>query len=550
VKLLWRLLVCCITAVAAFGSVMAPARAAPVALPVPVTAGALPTPQTDGIVLSVAIVGNTVYAGGRFQKARPAGVAPGGAGEVTRTNLLAFDLTSGALLPWAPKVDNPTTSTTNPGGFCRPVTGGLYICDSVFRIKKSPDGASIYVGGDFTRVNDQTRGRIAKFTTASGVLDTTFTPQFTNQVRGISVTADTVYVGGAFSQVNGVNRSRLAAFTTTGTLKPWAPVADGAIYALQAAPAQGRVLLGGSFATVNGVTHHAMMSVDATTGANAPWASTVPAETDVVTDIATDGVNTAFYSAFDYNGPPVRFEGRAAFDIATGTAHWWDGCYGDTEAIAVAGNILYSASHTDDCTAVGAVIPPSDGSVRYYRLLAETTAATGTATTASNHLAVGDPVPTILPWFPTVNSGPPDSPSQNGPWSIDATSSYVVTGGEFTTVNGAAQQSLARFAARGVAGAINNGPQTPFRAPTLTRDGTGAPVITWTATWSAQTSDIRYEVVRTGTAQPIYTVSRSSRPWDLPQLTYTDLQATAGSYRIRAVDTDGTAISSPTSTLN
>ncbi|WP_245695703.1 hypothetical protein [Actinopolyspora saharensis] len=46
-------------------------------------------------MLSVEIVGNTVYAGGHFDRARPAGVPAGGAGEVPRDNLMAFDLRTG-----------------------------------------------------------------------------------------------------------------------------------------------------------------------------------------------------------------------------------------------------------------------------------------------------------------------------------------------------------------------------------------------------------------------------------------------------------------------
>ena len=58
-----------------------PASAAPAPV-VPLTndmlsADALPTVQIDGVVWSQAVVGNTVYAGGRFNNARPAGAAAG-----------------------------------------------------------------------------------------------------------------------------------------------------------------------------------------------------------------------------------------------------------------------------------------------------------------------------------------------------------------------------------------------------------------------------------------------------------------------------------------
>jgi hypothetical protein len=81
-----------------------PAASASAADPLPtaVTAGGMPTPQVDGVVFSVAIVGNTVYAGGRLSKARPAGPRQVVPARFNRHNLLAFDLTSRALLPWAP----------------------------------------------------------------------------------------------------------------------------------------------------------------------------------------------------------------------------------------------------------------------------------------------------------------------------------------------------------------------------------------------------------------------------------------------------------------
>src|SRR5262245_6527319 len=56
-----------------------------------VTADALPTVQIDGVVWDQAVVGNTVYAGGQFANARPAGAAPG-TNLTPRANLLAYDI--------------------------------------------------------------------------------------------------------------------------------------------------------------------------------------------------------------------------------------------------------------------------------------------------------------------------------------------------------------------------------------------------------------------------------------------------------------------------
>ena len=58
--------------------------------------------QIDGVVWAQAIVGNTVYAGGQFANARPAGAAAG-TNLTPRTNLLAYDLTTGALITTSPR---------------------------------------------------------------------------------------------------------------------------------------------------------------------------------------------------------------------------------------------------------------------------------------------------------------------------------------------------------------------------------------------------------------------------------------------------------------
>src|SRR4051812_3792564 len=70
--------------------------------PATVSAHALPTVQIDGVVWSQPIVGTTVYAGGKFTPARPAGAAPG-TRTVKRGNLLAYDIRTGALRPRSPR---------------------------------------------------------------------------------------------------------------------------------------------------------------------------------------------------------------------------------------------------------------------------------------------------------------------------------------------------------------------------------------------------------------------------------------------------------------
>ncbi|WP_028846250.1 delta-60 repeat domain-containing protein [Thermocrispum agreste] len=515
----------------------------------PATAGALPTPQTDGIVFAIEIVGNTAYVGGRFTKARPAGVEPGGPGEVPRHNLLAFDVRTGQLLPWAPKVSGSEfTSTTDPGNYCTKTGTNKYVCDAVFRIKASPGGSALYVGGDFDRIDGKWRSRIARFDLPSGALNETFKPLFSSRVRGLAVGAQTVYVGGSFSKVGDQTRTRLAAVAHNGTLRAWAPTADATVFALLLSPEHNRVLVGGSFEKLNGKTQRRMGAVSSQTGKSVSWAAKVNGS-PVVTDIATDGTGVAYFSAYDSVGGVglARFEGRMAAKIDTGQALWWDGCLGDTQAIAVRHGVIYAASHTHDCWA-SEVMPEKGASFQYYRLTAETTQATRTAPRNYGLVRKGDPIPTFFPWYPNTNGGPSSSPWKNGPWAVAVNDEYVVYGGEFTTVNGQPQQSLTRFAVRSVPGAVHRGPQTPFPAPTLSRNLQGKVVVKWKGTWSAQTDAITYQVIKVGTSEPIYEVTKSSRPWSIPEFSYTT-SFTSGTFYIRAIDEDGNRIGSPSATI-
>src|SRR3954454_16392250 len=97
--------------------------------PETVSADALPTVQGNGVVWSMVTVGNTVYATGSFTSARPAGALPG-VNETPRANLVAFNLTTGAMTTF-----NHTLNGRAP--FTPP----------------SPGGPRLYVAGDFTTVD-------------------------------------------------------------------------------------------------------------------------------------------------------------------------------------------------------------------------------------------------------------------------------------------------------------------------------------------------------------------------------------------------------------
>src|SRR3954466_6381728 len=137
--------------------------------PATVTADALPTAQINGVVWSQVVVGNTVYAAGKFTRVRPAGAAAG-TSETVRNNLLAYDITTGTLITsFAPDLNGQALVVT-----------------------ASPDGSRLYVGGDFTVADGQQPNRIAAYDTATGALVPGFAPSVNAQVRAIAATNSTV----------------------------------------------------------------------------------------------------------------------------------------------------------------------------------------------------------------------------------------------------------------------------------------------------------------------------------------------------------------------
>jgi hypothetical protein len=178
--------------------------------PATVSADPLPTVQIDGVAWAQVVVGTTVYVAGSFTTARPAG-ALAGVNTTPRSNLLAYDITTGNLITtWAPTVNAQALT-----------------------IAASPDGSTIYVGGSFTQANGAVRSRLAAFSATTGALVANLKPGVQTTVRAIKVTASTIYYGGDFTTVDGVARGYVAANSVaTGALLPFNPNADAAVQAL------------------------------------------------------------------------------------------------------------------------------------------------------------------------------------------------------------------------------------------------------------------------------------------------------------------------------
>ena len=502
-----------------------------------VSADVLPTVQVTGVVWSQVTIGSRVYATGSFTSARPAG-SPAGSNETPRSNILAFDITTGALISsWAPALN----------------AQGL-------GITASPDGNYVYVVGDFTTVNGVTRRRAAKIDATTGALVTSFNPNPDAQARAVAVSGDTVYLGGSFSVVGGQPRSHLAAISgSTGALTTWAPVADQTVYAIVAPTGSARVVVGGRFTTLNGVGARGSGAVDAITGATLAFPANQTAydygPDAAIYSLTTDGTNV-YATGYNYlvNGNAAsggNFESVFAASVATGALVWISGCRGDTYSSAVVAGVVYSVSHAHDCAAIGG--HPQSNPWTYQRAMAfqAAPAADGRVNTGGNFS--GRPAPELLHWFPSLTVGSVTGQSQAA-WSVTGNGQYVVLGGEFPTVNGVAQQGLVRFAVSTIA-PNKQGPQGSAElAPTVASPETGRVRVSWTAAYDRDNRRLTYELLRgsaLSSATVVATLTQDSSWFSRPAMFAIDQNAAAGStqaYRVRVKDAFGNTLVGPTTT--
>lgn len=513
---------------AALFTVASPA-VADTAPPVPtdpstVSSDALATPQINGVVWSQAVVGNVAYVAGNFTSARPYGSAAG-TNETPRSYLLSYDVTTGALLSWAPTLNG-----------------------QVRQIAVSPDKTRLYAVGDFTTVNGVTRNRVVAFDLPSGAMSTTFHPSANATTYAVAATNSTVYLGGNFSAMAGTSRVGTAAVSASaGVATSWNPIlSSGRAFAMQISPDTSKVVIGGAFVSINGSDSpgYGLGLVDATTGDNLPFGAN-----SVVRD---GGAHAAIFSLSSdadsiYGtgyvfGDGGNLEGTFRSDW-NGNLKWIEDCHGDEYSVAVQDQTVYIAGHPHYCGNVGSF--PQTDPWTFHRALAFSKEPTGTITHDPNGYFdfAGNSSPTALNWFPDMNLGTFTGQYQ-GPWSVAASSTYVLYGGEFTTVNGKAQQGLVRFATKAVAPNLD-GPRLSGNdlMPTLQSAGSTSMTVSWPADWDRDNESLTYQVYRDGkTATAAYTTTVSSRFWNQPTISWIDTGLTPGSthtYRVRATDAFG-----------
>ncbi len=495
--------------------------------PVTVTADSLPTAQHDGVAWQAVTLNGTVYVAGKFSNARPYGAAAG-TQLVARRNILAFDLATGVL----------------KSNFA-PVLNGQALA-----ITASPDGSRIYIGGDFTTVNGVTRNRVAALNPSTGALISGFAPSMGASVRAIVASNTTVWMGGTFTSVGSASRNRLAAVNASnGALLPWAPnAADGRVNALALSPEQGRVVVGGAFTTLNGSSKpgYGLGMVNATTGASLPIQVN-----DVVRDAGTESAilslssdGTTFYGTGYIFGTGGNLEGTFAGNWSDARIKWIEDCHGDSYSAFASNTAVYVAGHPHYCQNLGGF--PETNPRTWHRAVSFSKATTGTLTkdTQGYPSFTGQPAPSMLNWFPDMDTGTASGQSQ-GPWAVTGTNQYVVMVGEFRNVNQNPQQGLSRFALKEIA-PNKQGPRVTGSSfvPTLSSPGPGQVRVQWQANWDRDNSNLTYTILRDGNPTPVHTVSQQSTFWQRPTLSFTDSGLSGGqhSYRVSVRDPLGNAV--------
>ncbi len=517
--------------VAAVGRPVAYADTQPPApnTPATVSTDPLPTVQVDGVVWTQVVIGNTVYAGGSFATARPAGAARG-VNTVPRSNFLAYDINTGALLPFAPAFNA-----------------------QIRTMATSPDQKTLYVGGQFTQVDGVNRYRLIAFDVATGAAINTFTATTDASVYGLAATETRLYAVGIFSKIKTASRSGAGAVDArTGAVLPFAVTpAGGSIRHVVVSPDRTKVVLAGNFTSMNGSSNpgYGLSRHDAGTGASLalPVNSLIRNATGdaSITSLAA-GTDGFYGTGYAFGRTYGNLEGAFKADW-NGNRVWVEDCHGDTYSGAVDGTVVYVASHAHDCARIGG-FPDTTNPRVYSHGLAFTSAATRTLQpeNGSYYDFGGQPAPTLLHWFPDFTVGTYTGQSQ-GPWHVAVGANYVVYGGEFLRVNNKPQEGLVRFAR--AAGAPNDdGPRLSAEGMGLTGSASvGSIRLQWPANHDRDNTRLTYRLYRDNVQ--IFQTTADSTFWSRPNLSYTDRSVVLDrtyAYKVTAADPYGNLQTSST----
>lgn len=180
--------------------------------------------------IAVSVTGDTVYAGGTFDKVN---------GGITRNYLASFNSSDGTVTAWDPDLNN--------------IASALAL-----------SGNTLIVGGSFTNVAGGTTSRnyLASYNTSTGTLNT-WNPDLNQVVYSLVIKGSRVYAAGNFTTVAGgvTTRNHLAAFDTASSIATnWNPNANDLTRAIGTTSTE--IYVGGSFTTISGIERQSVAGMD------------------------------------------------------------------------------------------------------------------------------------------------------------------------------------------------------------------------------------------------------------------------------------------------
>jgi len=314
-------------------------------------------PNANQTARAVEVVGSTVYIGGEFTSV---------GGETLRNNIAAFNATTGAVTAADPNANGAVHAlaafgnTVYVGGDFTALNGGTLLRDhlaaldattgvssalwnpgadgSVKVLTTSPDGNTVYAGGDFATVASQARSRIAGITASSPASVTTWNPGANGTVSALATTSNKIYVGGSFTNIASTNRNFLAFLKATpgGTIiQDWNPNPNGAIHTIlmggvtlctAGSGSTPTVYIGGEFTSLNGgIIQRSRVAAIKSSGAGNTICDWNPgANGGTVRTLALSGDTLFMGGDFTSAGGVSPLSRLAAVDVVSGSANSWN----------------------------------------------------------------------------------------------------------------------------------------------------------------------------------------------------------------------------------
>ncbi len=264
------------------------------------------TPDVNSTVRAIAVSSSTIYIGGDFSQV----------GSQTRNHIAAIDIATENVSSWNPNAN------------------GLILSFVV-------SGSTIYAGGSFTSIGGQTRNNIAALSASSGNA-TSWDPDANYQINSMSISGSTIYVCGSFSNIGGQTRDNVAGIDISSASINSFDVYNNKLYTgftlICISVSSSSVFIGGTFISIGGQPRNNLAAINAVTGDISEWD---PEPDGDVYALAISGSTLYIGGQFNNIGPaPINY--LASFDISTGDLTNWDPEPDDgVETLAISGSTLY-----------------------------------------------------------------------------------------------------------------------------------------------------------------------------------------------------------------